>query len=143
MTGTYVLSAALTYSGLPSHLGQVVGGLHVPNIVIILAIIILYLILGCFLPEFPMLMLTVPILYPIVIAVGFDPIWFGVIVVVIMSIGMMTPPVGLIVYALSGITNKPVGTIFKGVTPFVIAEVVVVILLIAFPAIATLLPNLM
>lgn len=143
MMGTYILSTALTYSGLPVALGNLVVGLHLPQGVVIIAIIILYLVLGCFLPEFPMIMLTVPILYPIVTALGFDPIWFGVLIVVIMSIGMMTPPVGMIVFALAGITKKPVGMIFRGVVPFIIAEVVVVIVLCLFPQVATWLPSVM
>lgn len=143
MFGTYVFSVALTFSGITTALGKVVIGLNAPKFVIIIAIIILYMILGCFLPEFPMIMLTVPILYPIVQQLGFDLIWFGVLIVVIMSIGMMTPPVGMIVFALSGIAKKPTGMIFKGVIPFLIAEVVVVVLLCAFPAIATWLPSIM
>lgn len=141
MTGTYIFSAAMTMSGLPAKLGNWVGGMNLPSVVIILCIILLYLVLGCFLPEFPMIMMTVPILFPIVKAVGYDPIWFGVLIVVVMSVGMLTPPVGMVVYTLAGICKKPVGTIFRGVVPFLLAEVVVIILLIAFPSIATWLPN--
>ena len=143
MLGTYILSTALTYSGLPAALGRMVVNMGLPQGVVIVAIIILYLVLGCFLPEFPMIMLTVPILYPIVTALGFDPIWFGVLIIVVMSIGMMTPPVGMIVFALAGIAKKPVGMIFRGVIPFVIAEVVVVVILCVFPQIATWLPGIM
>ncbi len=143
MLGTYVFSTALTYTGLTGKLGQFVVGLGLSKGVFIIAVIILYLILGCFLPEFPMIMLTVPILYPIITALGYDPIWFGAFIVVIMSIGMMTPPVGMIVFALAGITKKPVGMIFKGVAPFVAAEGVVVVILCLFPKIATLLPGIM
>ena len=142
MTGTYIFSAAMTLSGLPAMLGNKVAAMNLPGIVVIIAIIILYLILGCFLPEFPMIMMTVPILFPIVKAVGFDPLWFGVLIVVVMSVGMMTPPVGMICYTLAGISKKPVGVIFKGVVPFIIAEVVLIALLIIFPDIATWLPNL-
>lgn len=141
--GTYILSAALTYSGVTRALGDFVIGLNAPKFIIIIAIIVLYLILGCFLPEFPMIMLTVPILYPIVQALGFDLIWFGVLIVVIMSVGMMTPPVGMIVFALSGITRKPVGMIFKGVVPFIIAEALVIIILCVWPQVATWLPSIM
>ena len=95
-----------------------------------------------------MIMLTVPILYPIITqpalsSMGYDIIWFGVLIVVVMSVGMMTPPVGMIVFALAGITKKPVAMIFKGVTPFIIAEVVVIVLLCAFPMLATWLPSIM
>lgn len=143
MAGTYVFSAAMTMSGLPARLGAFVAGMNVPSIVVIVAIIILYLILGCFLPEFPMIMLTVPILFPIIKALNYDPLWFGVLIVVVMSVGMLTPPVGMVVFTLGGICKKPVATIFKGVVPFIIAEVVVIALLIAFPQIATWLPSIM
>lgn len=143
MAGTYVFSAAMTMSGLPARLGAFVAGLNMPSIVVILAIIVLYLILGCFLPEFPMIMLTVPILFPIIKALNYDPIWFGVLIVVVMSVGMLTPPVGMVVYTLGGISKKPVGTIFKGVVPFILAEIIVIALLIAFPQIATWLPSIM
>lgn len=143
MLGTYIFSTALTYTGLTTTLGNFVVGLNLPKAAVIIAIIILYLVLGCFLPEFPMIMLTVPILYPIITQLGYDPIWFGVLVVVIMSIGMMTPPVGMIVFALAGITRKPVGMIFKGVTPFIVAEAVVVVILCTFPQVATWLPSVM
>ncbi len=143
MAGTYIFSAAMTMSGLPARLGAFVAGLNMPSIVVILAIIVLYLILGCFLPEFPMIMLTVPILFPIIKALNYDPIWFGVMIVVVMSVGMLSPPVGMVVFTLGGICKKPVATIFKGVVPFVIAEVVVIALLIAFPQLATWLPSIM
>jgi C4-dicarboxylate transporter DctM subunit len=143
MVGTYIFSAAMTMSGLPAKLGAFVGGMNLSRIVVILAIILLYLILGCFIPEFSMVMLTVPILFPVIKALDFDPIWFGVLIVVLMSIAMLTPPVGMVVYTLGGISKKPVGTIFRGVAPFIIAEVVVVAILIAFPQVATWLPGIM
>lgn len=143
MAGTYIFSAAMTMSGLPAKLGSFVAGLNMPSIAVIIAIIILYLILGCFLPEFPMIMLTVPILFPIIKALNYDPIWFGVLIVVVMSVGMLTPPVGMVVFTLGGISKKPVATIFKGVVPFIIAEVVVIAILIAFPQVATWLPSIM
>lgn len=143
MAGTYIFSAAMTMSGLPAKLGSFVAGLNMPSIAVIIAIIFLYLILGCFLPEFPMIMLTVPILFPIIKALHYDPIWFGVLIVVVMSVGMLTPPVGMVVFTLGGICKKPVATIFKGVIPFIIAEVIVIAILIAFPQVATWLPGIM
>ena len=143
MLGTYILSAALTVSGLPRMLGQVVGGLSIPPILVMVAIIIMYLILGCFLPEFPMVMLTVPILYPVAQALNFDLVWFGVMIIIVMCTGMITPPVGTICFTLSGITKRSVGMIFKGVAPFILAEVVVIVIMLIFPQIATFLPGLM
>ena len=143
MMGTYIFSACMTVSGLPAKLGQFVGGLNASPTLVMVAIIGLYLLLGCFLPEFPMLMLTVPILYPVAMAMGYDLIWFGVMVVIVMCTGMMTPPVGMIVFTLSGITKRSVGMIFKGVAPFVVAEFVVIIIMLLCPQIATVLPSLM
>lgn len=141
ITGTYIFSTALTLSGLPAKLSMLVVSMNVSPMLVMLAIIILYLILGCILPEFPMIMMTVPVLYPIARALGFDLVWFGVMIVVVMSVGMLTPPVGLTVYTLAGITKKPVGMIFKGVVPFIIAEVVVIAILMIWPSVATWLPN--
>lgn len=143
MVGTYVFAAAMTVSRLPAMLGSFVGNLGLSPMLVMIAIIILYLILGCFLPEFPMIMLTVPILYPVAQAMNFDLVWFGVMIVIVMCTGMMTPPVGMIVFSVSGITKRSVGMIFKGVAPFVIAEAVVIILMLIFPQIATILPSMM
>ena len=143
ITGTFIFSAAITISGLPAALSRTVTALNVSPTSVMIMIIILYLILGCLLPEFPMIMMTVPILYPIVIAIGFDLIWFGILIVVVMSIGMLTPPVGLTVYTLAGITKKPVGMIFKGVVPFILGEIVVIVILMVWQITATWLPSAM
>lgn len=87
--------------------------------------------------------LTIPILYPVVQALGFDPIWFGVIIVLVTEMGVITPPVGVNVYVIKGIAEDvPLETIFKGIFPFLAALIVMVIILICFPQIATLLPGL-
>ena len=90
-----------------------------------------------------MIMLTVPIFYPAVVALGFDPIWFGVIIVLVVEMGVITPPVGINVYVVKGIAKGvPLETVFKGVWPFLIAEIVMVGILMLFPQIATFLPSL-
>ena len=87
--------------------------------------------------------LTIPILYPVVLTLGFDPIWFGVIIVLVTEIGVITPPVGVNVYVIKGIAEKvPLETIFKGIIPFLIALIIAVGILLAFPQIATFLPGL-
>jgi len=91
-----------------------------------------------------MILLTIPILFPLVTAIGYDPIWFGVIIVLVAEMGAMTPPVGINVYVLSGIARDiPLEIIFKGALPFVLSVLTCVALLIAFPQIALFLPNLM
>jgi TRAP-type C4-dicarboxylate transport system permease large subunit len=106
-------------------------------------IVFLYLVGGCFMDSLAMITLTIPIFYPAVVALGFDPIWFGVIIVVIVEMGVITPPVGINVYVIKGIARDvPIATIFRGILPFLIAELILVGILMAFPKIATFLPSL-
>ena len=107
-------------------------------------IIFLYLILGAIMSSLAMIVLTVPIIFPVVETLGFDPIWFGILIVRVVEIGQITPPVGINVYVLKGVAKDlSLQGIFKGVLPFLIADICHVALLIAVPQIATFLPNLM
>jgi TRAP-type C4-dicarboxylate transport system permease large subunit len=102
----------------------------------IIAVTLIFL--GCFIEGLSLMVLTVPILYPLIIDLGFDGIWFGVMLVTLLNIGMVTPPVGINVYVTAGVAKGvPIMTIFKGVTPFWISMIFAAILLIAFPQIAT------
>ena len=103
----------------------------------------LYIILGMFLEVYSAVTFTIPILYPVILALGFDPIWFGVIIVLVIEMGLITPPVGMNVFILSGMSDIPLHVIFRGVLPFVIAMIFCVILLVIFPQIALFLPSLM
>jgi TRAP-type C4-dicarboxylate transport system permease large subunit len=112
--------------------------------VIMSFIILIYLIGGCFIDSLALIMLTIPIFYPVVLDYGFDPIWFGVVVVLITQIGVITPPVGVNVYVVSGVARDvPLSVIFKGVVPMLIAMIILTFLLIPFPQIATFLPGLL
>jgi TRAP-type C4-dicarboxylate transport system permease large subunit len=107
-------------------------------------IVFIYLIGGCFMDSLAMILLTVPIIFPLVTALGFDPIWFGVIIVLITEMGVITPPVGINVYVVSGIAKDvPLEVIFRGAFPFLFAILACVTLLMLFPNIALFLPNLM
>jgi tripartite ATP-independent transporter DctM subunit len=143
IAGVFLFMHFIAVSKLPFMIGEFVVGLGVPDVVVIMAIIIMYIILGCFMPEVPMVILTIPIIYPVILAVGFDPIWFGVIIVRVMEIGSITPPMGINVFVLSGITGIPIGTIFRGVVPFIIADCCHVALITAVPALALYLPSMM
>ena len=89
-----------------------------------------------------MVLLTVPIFFPIISGLGFDPIWFGVLIVMVVELGLITPPIGMNVFIIKGIApDMPIGTIFRGVLPFVIAQILLIGLLVAFPFIATWLPS--
>jgi TRAP-type C4-dicarboxylate transport system permease large subunit len=106
-------------------------------------IIGVYFIGGCFIDALALVMLTIPIFYPVILQLGYDPIWFGVIIVLVTQIGVITPPVGVNVYVVSGVARDvPLNTIFKGVVPMLIAMIIATLLLIPFPQIALFLPGL-
>jgi TRAP-type C4-dicarboxylate transport system permease large subunit len=97
---------------------------------------------GCFMDALGMILLTIPIFYPVALALGYDPIWFGVVIVLVTELGVITPPVGINVYVVSGIARDvPLEVIFKGALPFVLTLVAYVIIMIIFPQIALLLPR--
>jgi len=124
-------------------MGNFITELELPSVAIIVIISIIYVVLGCFLPAMTTLILTIPIIFPVVMALGIDPIWYGVLMVVTIELGGITPPMGLDVFVLSGISGIPITTIFRGIVPFVVADVLRLILLIAFPITALFLPNTM
>ncbi|OGO15811.1 MAG: hypothetical protein A2Z02_01495 [Chloroflexi bacterium RBG_16_48_7] len=103
----------------------------------------MYVILGGPLPELPLVMLTIPILFPVIQRLELSPIWFGVIIVRMLEIGSISPPVGQNIFVMSGITGVPISTVYRGVMPFIYADVVHVALLVAIPALSTFLPGLM
>jgi len=112
--------------------------------VVISAIIGAFMVLGCFMEGLSIMVLAVPIVYPIVIGLGFDPIWFGIIITLTMEMSLITPPVGVNVFVLSGVAKDiPMYTIFRGILPFWVAMIVCIILLTIFPDIVVFLPNMM
>ena len=140
--GAALFGYFLTITQVPQHVSGFLGGLPVEPMVVMLLILLLYLVLGCFLEPVSMLLLTVPILFPVVTGLGFDPIWFGIIVVVTVELGLITPPIGMNVFVMKSVARDvPLGTIFRGVTPFVLTDLVRLALLVAFPAIALYLPG--
>ena len=134
----------LSVSRLPFELSSLVQGLALNRWFILIIIIFIYLFLGCIMSSLAMIIITVPIFFPIVMSLGFDPIWFGIIIVRLVEIGAITPPVGIHVFILHGIAKDvPMYTIFKGVVPFLIADFFHMALLICVPQIVLFLPNLM
>ena len=112
------------------------------NYLVLFLICVMYLILGCLLDAFGMILLTLPFVFPIVIQQGFDPVWFGVVLVVLTEVALITPPVGLNVFILSKMTKEAsMAEIFKGAMPFVALSLAVILLLTVFPSIALWLPN--
>jgi TRAP-type C4-dicarboxylate transport system permease large subunit len=103
---------------------------------------VMYLVLGCLMDAMAMIILTVPIIFPVVTQLGFDPIWFGVIIVMTVELGLIHPPVGMIVFVIkSVIQDVDFSTIFKGVLPFIVTDLIRLVILIVFPILATWLPS--
>ena len=144
LIGAYVFGYFLTVSRIPTALADFVTGLDVSRYVVLAAIILLYIVLGCIMDALAMILLTIPIFLPIMTALDFDPIWLGVIAVLAMEQGLITPPVGLNVYIVSGVARDvPIHTIFKGIFPFWLCIILLIALLAAFPEIALWLPGLL
>jgi len=144
VAGANVFSYFLALSTIPMAVSSWMAGLAVSKYVILAIIILIYLVLGCFLDAISMMVLTMPVIFPVIKALGFDPIWFGVICVIMMEAGLITPPVGLNVYTLAGVVKDvPMQTIFRGAAPFLLSMIAVVILIILFPKIALFLPSMM
>jgi tripartite ATP-independent transporter DctM subunit len=144
LIGAIILGYFLAITQLPMTLAATIGGLPLSANAIMALIILLYLILGAFMDELAMVLLTVPIFFPVSQTLGFDPIWFGVIIVVVCEAGMIAPPVGINVFVLASMTKDiPMKDIYLGILPFLWADVVLLILLMAFPDLALFLPRLM
>lgn len=140
--GATLFGRFMAVTQIPFMLSSWVGHLPLPPVFIMVLIVLIHIIGGCFMDGLAMIMLTVPILFPTVIALGYDPIWFGVIITLIVEMGAITPPVGINVYVIKGIApDVPLEKIFKGIFPFLYALFVVTIILIAFPKIVTFLPG--
>ena len=140
--GAIIFNKFIAVTRVPFALADYVVGLNLPPLVIMGMIIIVYLIGGCFMDALGLILLTVPIFFPVAVKLGFDPIWFGIIITRISEIGVITPPVGMNVYVMKGVApDIPLVTIFRGILPFLLADVVSVILLLFIPQISLFLPS--
>ncbi len=143
VAGAFVFGHFMAISRIPMELANWVGGLPLPSLAIMGVIILMYLVGGCFMDSLAMISLTIPIIFPLVRSMGFDPIWFGVIIVLVVEMGVITPPVGINAFVIKGVARDvPLQTIFKGVWPFLAAIAVAAVLLVLIPQIATFLPGL-
>jgi len=144
VTGATIFGHFLAITRLPFELAGWVSSLPLPRAAIMMVIILIYLFGGCFMDALAMIMLTIPIFFPVAQALGFDPIWFGVVIVLITEMGVITPPVGVNVYVVYGVAKDvPLETIFKGVLPMLLALLLCNLILLFFPQIALFLPSLM
>lgn len=143
LVGAYIFMRFLALTKLPYGIAQFTAGLTLNRYLILAGVIGVYIILGMFLDIITAVVLTLPMIYPTILNLGFDPIWFGVITVVVLEIGHITPPVAMNAYVLADATTVPIETIFKGIWPFVLSMVICIVILICFPQIALFLPNMM
>jgi len=144
VAGATIFGHFLAVTRIPFDIARGVSEIQLPRYAVMLIIIMVYLVGGCVIDALALIMLTIPIFYPVVLFLGYDPIWFGVIIVLVTQIGVITPPVGINVYVVSGVARDvPLEVIFKGVIPFLAALIIGTLLLIPFPQIALFLPGLM
>jgi tripartite ATP-independent transporter DctM subunit len=141
-----VFGKFLAVTRIPFNIASWIGGMDLPPFLIIAAVIIVYLLGGCIMDALALVMLTIPIFFPVVTQLGYDPIWFGVIIVLVTQMGVITPPVGINVYVVYGVAEGVVGkipleAIFKGILPFLVAVIAGTVLMMIFPDIILYLPN--
>ena len=142
--GAILFSRFMAITKIPFLLSGWIGSLKVPKEVIMLLIVFIHLVGGCFMDGLAMIMLTVPILVPTIVSMGYSLIWFGILVTLVVEMAAITPPVGINVYVIKGIaTDVPLETIFKGIFPFLWALIGVTALIIFFPKVTLFLPGLL
>jgi C4-dicarboxylate transporter, DctM subunit len=142
MIGANLVGGTLGLLRIPAELAAWVGGLSLPPLAILIFIYVMYVILGCLIDATSMIVLTLPVVFPVIVALGYDPIWFGIVIVILVEMAMITPPVGLNVFTIHGMFPQyPLSTVFRGTIPFFLTMVIFLALLTAFPQIATFLPS--
>ncbi|MGA0016318.1 MAG: TRAP transporter large permease subunit, partial [Burkholderiaceae bacterium] len=140
--GASVFSYFATLSGLPEAIVLWIESMQLPGWLVIALLMVFFLILGSIFDTIAAMVLTLPFVYPIIIGLGYDPVWWGVVNIVVIELGMITPPIGINVFVLHGMAKDlPLKTIFKGVTPFLLADLARLLLLLAFPPICLWLPQ--
>ncbi|HTJ05889.1 MAG TPA: TRAP transporter large permease, partial [Caldimonas sp.] len=144
LVGALVFANFVNYTTMPDDLKALVSRYQISPMTVMVGICVIYVLLGTAMEELSMILLTVPVFFPLVVHLGFDPVWFGIIIVVVVMIGLISPPVGMNMFVVKNmLPSVSTATIFRGVTPFVFAEVALLAVLVAFPSISLILPRLM
>jgi TRAP-type C4-dicarboxylate transport system permease large subunit len=144
LVGTSVLQFFIETSTLPSLLLEQIYRLSLPPLGVLLVIVLIYIVLGCFLDSLSMMLITLPIFFPLIVKLGYDPIWFGVLVTSVVEVGLITPPVGMNLFIIASVADRmKFETAAAGVAPFLVADGARLVLLISFPALALFLPRLL
>jgi tripartite ATP-independent transporter DctM subunit len=144
LIGALIFANFINYTSMPADLKGFAAQFQATPWLVIAAICVIYVVLGTAMEELSMILLTVPLFFPMVTALGYDPIWFGIVVVIVVQIGLISPPVGMNIFVVKNlIRHLSIGTVFRGVTPFTVALVVLLASIVAFPELATYLPKFM
>src|SRR4249920_174637 len=144
LIGALMFAEFVNITSMPDDLKNFVNRFQVSPVMVVAIIMIIYVILGTAMEELSMILLTVPVFFPLIVHLGFDPVWFGILIVVVVEIGLISPPVGMNLFVLNSLLpHVPTRTLFHGVLPFMVADVIRLAILIAFPAISLWLPSLM
>ncbi|MFX1552971.1 MAG: TRAP transporter large permease [Promethearchaeota archaeon] len=143
LIGAMIFGHFIVLSRIPYELAGFIAALPLPPLAIMGIIMVIYIFLGAIMDVSAMLVITTPIFFPVAMVLGFNPIWFGVIVTRMMEIGMITPPIGINVFVISGMSGEPLQTVFRGIVPFLISDIIHVTLLLFVPAVALFLPSMM
>jgi tripartite ATP-independent transporter DctM subunit len=142
LIGATLFSQFIAVTQIPSDLSQLLIGLKLPPIAVLALILVTYIVLGMFLEGFAMMVLTLPVVFPIITALGYDPIWFGVVMVIVLEMGLISPPVGVNVFVVKGVAGDvPMNQVFAGILPFWAAMIATLAVLVMLPQIALMLPN--
>ena len=143
LIGALLFSQFMNFAGLPAALKDAVTAFGLEPLVVISMILVLYVVLGTFFEELSMILLTVPIFHPLVVGLGLDPIWFGVVIVMVVELGLISPPVGMNLFVVQSMLKTPIGMLWRWITPFVLADVLRLAVVVLLPQIVLFLPGLM
>ena len=144
LIGALLFANFVNYTTMPADLKSFVTIFQATPVVVVIAICAIYVILGTAMEELSMILLTVPLFFPVITSLGYDPIWFGIIIVIVVQIGLISPPVGMNIFVVKNLLRHiTIGTVFRGVTPFTVALVALLAVIVAFPGLATWLPSYM
>ena len=137
LLGAEALGLFINVSRIANSLAEWIGALAVSPLIVLIGILIMYFLLGLFMDALAMLVITIPVVFPIILALGYDPVWFGIIAVLTVELGLITPPMGMNIFVIKAMApHIKLGEMFKGVTPFIISDVIRLVVLVAFPSIS-------
>jgi C4-dicarboxylate transporter DctM subunit len=141
VVGAQIMSYSIVTAGIPRGIVAMITSLKVDPGFLFAFLCMMYLALGCFMDAVSLMLLTLPVVYPVVMALGYDPVWFGIVLVILLEMGLITPPVGMNLFIIQGIAKSPLGSVVRGAFPFVIIMLVMTVLLYLFPGLALWLPS--